>query len=243
MDPLSPSEDAFGAALLAHLRGERDEGLILERDDGSSGPAMAPREFFTPPEEWLWWERQLLEDIGGPVLDLGCGTGRHSLMLQGRGLDVTALDISPGAVDVARERGVADVRLGDLHDPPDDHKWSAVLMMCGNLGLAGGWEDSRRLLSRLAGLCRAGAILVADTVDPVRAADDSYRAYIERNRQRGLPPGLTRLRLRYGDRVTPWWDLLNLTADELEPLVDGTGWTIERHIEDGVDHAVLLRRS
>jgi hypothetical protein len=25
-------------------------------------------------------------------------------------------------------------------------------------------------------------------------------------------------------------------------LVDGTGWKMERHLEDGEDHAVLLRR-
>ena len=41
----------------------------------------------------LW--RELAEATGGPVLDIGAGTGRVSLDLAGHGYDVVALDLEP----------------------------------------------------------------------------------------------------------------------------------------------------
>ena len=202
---------------------------------------MAVAEFFTTPDEWLWWEREVLADVAGPVLDLGCGAGRHSLHLQSRGLAVTAVDHSPGAVEVCRSRGVSDVRLADLVDPPDDKAWGTVLLLCGNLGLAGGWDSTRRLLSRLAQICAPDARVVADTVDPTVTDDPDRLADLERRRKLGEPIAVYRLRLRYRDLVTPWWDLLTVPRADMARLVQGTGWSIERHLEDGADHVVVLR--
>jgi hypothetical protein len=42
--------------------------------------------------------------------------------------------------------------------------------------------------------------------------------------------------------VTPWWDLINLPPADIEALVDGTGWRLEEHLKEGVDHLVVLRR-
>jgi hypothetical protein len=41
--------------------------------------------------------------------------------------------------------------------------------------------------------------------------------------------------------ITPWWDLLNLPPAEIEPLVDGTGWTLEDRSGDDEGYAVVLR--
>ncbi|MEA2478318.1 MAG: hypothetical protein QOJ07_240, partial [Thermoleophilaceae bacterium] len=70
----------------------------------------------------LW--RELAATAGGPVLDVGSGTGRVALDLAGRGHDVWALDADEALVgalaDRARERGLrvrtqaADARTFDL---------------------------------------------------------------------------------------------------------------------------------
>lgn len=221
---IDPAQDAFGAALRDHLEGSEVPALTLEVQGGSAWPAMRPEWFFRDFERWEWWDRELLPLIRqGPVLDLGAGAGRAALYLQRRGLRVTAVEASPGAAEVCRRRGVTDVRLGDVNDPPADQAWAGVLLLCGNLGLGGSWEGSRRLLSRLAEVAAPGAILVGDSVTP----DGAARVV---------------LRIRYRDLVTPWWPQYNIPAGQMAALVEGTGWRMDRHLEDGEDHAVALRR-
>ena len=222
---IDPAQDAFGAALLDYLEGRDVPGLVLEAQGGGSGPAMHPEWFFRDFRDWDWWDRELLPRVSrGPVLDLGAGAGRAALYLQERGLRVTAVDASPGAVDVCRRRGVADVRPGEVNDPPADGPWAAVLLLCGNLGLGGSWAGSRRLLTRLAGLVVPGGVLIGDSVTP------------------DGPPQVS-LRIRYRGLVTPWWPQYNIPAGRLAALVEGTGWRVETHLEDREDHAALLRRS
>ena len=50
----------------------------------------------------------------GPVADLGCGPGAHSLELARRGYEVTGLDGSPRMVEVARTRAERDGVDADL---------------------------------------------------------------------------------------------------------------------------------
>jgi SAM-dependent methyltransferase len=238
------ADDAFGAALLAHLGGRPEDELLLEVDDGFVMPAMPAAAFFLDEASWSPEERAVLGHASsGPVLDLGAGAGRHALHLQALGHDVTAVDVSPGAVEVCRERGVRDVRRADLSDPPTDRRWMTVLLMCGNLGLAGGWDETRELLRRLAAASGPGAVLIADTVDPTLMDDDHTVAHTRRNTARGLPVGQVRLRLRYGPATTPWFDLLNVPVADVRPLVDGTGWELETHLVAEVDHYLVLRRT
>lgn len=197
----------------------------LETDTGYVGPALSPEWFFRTHDEWDWWERELLEQVTtGPVLDLGAGAGRVALWLQERGLDVVAVEASPLAAGVCRARGVRDVRLADLNNPPNDQAWAAILLLCGNLGLGGSYEGVRQLLRRLADVSAPGAVLVGDTVDPAG-------------------PGDVRLRIRYRGQATPWWRQYNIAPDELVALISDTGWTLEHHILELPDHAVLLRRT
>jgi SAM-dependent methyltransferase len=55
------------------------------------------------------------------VLDIGCGLGKYTLALAGRGIGVEGLDLTPVLVDSLRRRDPSlVVHLGDVMDPPDD---------------------------------------------------------------------------------------------------------------------------
>ena len=54
--------------------------------------------------------------LGGSVLDLGCGPGRAAAQMRDAGLQVTAIDASPGMVALARETYGLDVTLGTFDD-------------------------------------------------------------------------------------------------------------------------------
>jgi hypothetical protein len=242
--PLIPKDqDSFGQALLDHLEGRATGTLMLEAEDNSSTPAMQPGWFFQASSEWYDWERNALDRLEGPVLDLGCGAGRAALYLQEKGLEVAAIDVSPGAVEVCSRRGLRDVRLGDLCDPPTDRHWRSILMLCGNLGLAGGWQETQDLLIKLAACSSEEAVLVGDTVDPTITDDTEEIVFQRRQVEQGCYRGHVRLRLRYGECVSPWWDQINIAISDIQSLVTGTGWSIRDHHINGIDHYVMLLKS
>jgi SAM-dependent methyltransferase len=209
--------------LLDHLNG-RSETAWLEREDGRSQPALGPEVFFAPADEWPPEEHEALAFVSGRVLDIGCGAGRHSLHLQETGCEVVAIDLSPGAVEVARRRGVSDVRQLAAEEVDSAlGQFDGFLMMCGSFGLAGSPERGAELLERLATVAKPNAALIADCVDG----------------------SAERLRLRYGDHVTPWFDWLNVAPDELREIARGSGWDIQRIIgyqEEPDAYAAVLRR-
>ena len=228
---LTDEGDAFGHLLLDHMDGCAGE-VFLDRDDGYTGPALGPEWFFAEPGEWVDAERAVFESVRGRVLDVGAGAGRHSLESQRRGLAAVAIDVSPGAAEVCRRRGVEDVRLLPL-GAVDERLgvFDTVLMMCGNFGLVGSAEEATATLRRLHAMTSPEARIVLDSVDPYVDPDASDIAYMERNRERGLMQGQVRIRIRYGKRATPWFDLLNVSSAELDGLTAGTGWRLARVVE------------
>jgi hypothetical protein len=54
-------------------------------------------------------------------------------------------------------------------------------------------------------------------------------------------PGQRRLRVRYRNLVSPWFDFLQASPDVLSDLIDGTGWGIKRLVrDDGLYYVAVL---
>jgi SAM-dependent methyltransferase len=126
--------DGFGEMLRTCWSQGPERGLVLqviERSDGFVSVDDAYR-YFTRPEEWIAYERRAVELARGRVLDVGCGAGRHMLMLAER-CEVVGIDPSPGAVDIARAQGL-DVRFGTAQEPgPALGTFDSVMLLGGNL--------------------------------------------------------------------------------------------------------------
>jgi len=88
------------------------------------------------------WSRSVVEDVpfyvdeavrsGGPVLELGVGTGRIAVPVASAGVRVVGVDLSAGMLEVARERAAlacveVELRHGDLRDPPVDETFPLVI--------------------------------------------------------------------------------------------------------------------
>jgi SAM-dependent methyltransferase len=241
---LSETEDAFGRLLLDHLAGEAGRP-ILERDDGYAGPALSAGVFFAEHREWPAEEQHVFELVRGRVLDVGSGAGRHSLEAQRRGLGVVAIDVSPGALEVCRRRGVRDARHLPLAAVDSSlGTFDTVLMMCGNFGLVGNARDAVRTLRTLHGMTTPTARIVLDSVDPHQDTDPADLAYQERNRARGRLPGQVTIRLRYHGYATPWFELLNVSPAELEDVLAATGWHLAHLLEgEPPDYYAVLEKN
>ena len=70
---------------------------------------------------------QLLGQDTGSLLDVGCGTGAHSLVLRDHGWDVVGLDASDDMLRLARARGLHVVRADAANLPFDDESFAAAV--------------------------------------------------------------------------------------------------------------------
>jgi SAM-dependent methyltransferase len=235
---LTDDQDAFGHLLLDYLAGENGLELV-ERDDGFIGPAGSARRYFAPPQEWPPHERAALGCARGRVLDGGCGAGRHALYLQQRGLDVLGLDVSPLAIAVCARRGLRQARVLDIAQiEPDPGRWDTVLLLGANLGLLGSADGAHALFARLSRATGAGARIIAESRDPASIGGPVHAAYRAANRRSGRLPGQLRLRIRYQQYATPWFDYLFVAKGELEHLLAGTGWRVAQYL-DGEESAYI----
>jgi SAM-dependent methyltransferase len=91
-------------------------------------------------------ELALLEDVIGPVLDIGCGPGRLVEALAHRGVHALGIDAAPAAIALARTRGVRVMTKSVFDDVPYEGRWATVLLLDGNIGIGG---DPARLLARV----------------------------------------------------------------------------------------------
>ena len=115
------------------------------------------------------------ERSGGPVLELGVGTGRIAVPIAATGISVVGVDLSAGMLDVARERaelaGVrVDLRLGDMREPPVEGRFPLVLCPFRSLLHMETDDDRRAALRAVAAHMTDDARFVFDVFTP--GADD-----------------------------------------------------------------------
>jgi SAM-dependent methyltransferase len=220
--------------LLDALESEESIVEIVERDDGFIMASRFGTELYLAPfRRWPSRQRRAMRLVRGRVLDIGTGGGRVALHLQERGHDAVAIDNSPLAVEVCRRRGVRDARVVAVeHLEALEGVFDTVVMFGNNLGFLGSVARAKRLLRRLHRLTSPDARILGETLDPYVTDDAAHLRYHRRNRDRGRMSGQLRIRVRYRDYATKWFDYFFLSRDELRDLVAGTGWTLARTLED-----------
>jgi tRNA A58 N-methylase Trm61 len=219
------------------------------------------------------WSRSVVEDVpfyveaavrsGGPVLELGVGTGRIAIPVAAAGIQVVGVDLSAGMLEVARGAaalaGVAvDLRQGDMRDPPVPETFPLVICPFRSLLHMETDADRRLALRAVSGRLATGhGRFVFDVFTP--SAEDiaeTHGRFVERE------PGIweradwdeaTRtliLRLRSSDAesemslawlsVPEWRALLDEEGLEVEALY---GWFDRSPWRGGEDSVWVCRRA
>jgi SAM-dependent methyltransferase len=101
----------------------------------------------------------LLAGLTGPVLDIGCGPGRMIKAATSLGLSAFGVDVSPTAVRIASEAGLAVLNRSVFSAMPFEGGWGAALLLDGNIGIGG---DVGALLVRCAELLATDGVLLAE---------------------------------------------------------------------------------
>ncbi|MHB8692839.1 MAG: methyltransferase domain-containing protein [Solirubrobacteraceae bacterium] len=149
------------SALALYAEGllERDRFLELRLADGSVVPVALER--YTRPADET--DERLLDAIDGPVLDVGCGPGRHLHALARRGVFALGVDLSPVAVQLACGGGGRAIVASIFDDLPGAGSWRSALLLDGNIGIGG---EPARLLERVKALLTPGGIVLVELEAP-----------------------------------------------------------------------------
>lgn len=138
-----------------------------------------------------------------PVIDLGCGPGRHLAALRAAGKRGLGLDLSPVAVTIARRRG-ADAIHGDVFGSvPGAGGYRTALLLDGNIGI-GGAPDV--LLRRTRELLAPGGMALVELDPPGRATF------------------ATRIRIEAHGEVSEWFAWARVGVDGIAPLAACSGF-------------------
>lgn len=109
-------------------------------------------------------EKKALDMAKGRTLDAGAAAGCHSLVLQERGIDVTAIDISPLSVETMILRGVKNVREQDFFTL-DKEQYETILMLMNGIGIVGTLERMPEFFSQLDKLLAPEGQVLCDSSD------------------------------------------------------------------------------
>ena len=241
---MKDSQDAYGHAMYDYLHGSQGYEIV-ERDDGYIDVSSGPPAYLSEYKNWPRHYKEAMKLVTGRVLDIGCGAGRVSLYLQKKGFDVTGIDSSPLAIKTCRERGLRKARLLSV-TRIGSHlgQFETLLMLGNNFSLLGNFKRARWLLKRFRRITTQDARIIAETNQYTDTNEKFHLAYHKFNRKRGRRPGESRLRIRYKRYVTPWFDFLMATREDLIELLSGTGWAIDRLINSDTAAyiAVLVKK-
>ena len=228
---LTDNQDAYGHLLLDYHKGIENVEIV-ERADGFIDPSrLGPLDYFAEYDNWAEHQRLAIGHATGRVLDIGCGAGRHSLYLQERGHDVLGTDISPLAIQTCQHRGVKNTLVAPITQLSSKlGVFDTILMMGHNFGLVGGYKRAKWLLRRFAAMTSDTAQIIAETLDPYQTETPCHLAYHQFNKDRGRMAGQLRLRIRYRQYATPWFDYLFVSKAEMEDILDGTAWHAKHYI-------------
>lgn len=161
---LSPNNDPMGAAIRDYQsKGKASRLRVLSSmfDEDEMPVAHLFRTFNQMPR----LEQKALSMAKGRVLDIGAGAGCHALVLQERGLEVKAIDISPLSCEVMKERGVKDAECVNLFNQQLQGKYDTLLLLMNGTGIAGKLNRLSMLLNRLKELLAEGGQILIDSSD------------------------------------------------------------------------------
>ncbi len=216
-------------------------------------------------EDIPFW-RSLAHLYPGPILELGCGTGRVLLDLAARGCDITGVDNNPGMLErAAAKSGQLDLSPqlveADLRDFCLERRFSLILVPCNTFAYFNR-KEAKQVLKRARHHLRRDGLLALDLPHPETTlkelrdlpVDDPVALFTEPESGHPVqvfarpedvqPAGCVAVHWSF-DELLPDGNVqriddvmqLNLrTVDQMQGLLEGTGLWFEASFGDYARH-------
>jgi SAM-dependent methyltransferase len=178
-------KDLFGKAILDFQTNNSPENLITETNI-SEADEMSVDYLFRSFNEMPKLEKKALQLCKGKVLDVGCGAGSHSLYLQEKGFEVTAIDISENVINACQLRGLKNARVQNILEVSTDtseselakQKFDTILLLMNGTGIFRTLLETSYYLQKLKSLLNPNGQILIDSSDIIymfdEDADGSY---------------------------------------------------------------------
>ena len=182
-------------------------------------------------------ERKALDMAKGKTLDVGAGAGCHSLVLQEKGVDVAAVDISPLSVETMKQRGVRNVLCQDFF-ALSGQQYDTILMLMNGIGIVGTLERMPEFFKQLDWILEPGGQLLCDSSDISYVFEDED-GFIEYPNEEGYYGELS-FRMQYKDCIGEPFPWLYIDSETLKSVAEDYGYDVEV-IAEGEHYDYLAR--
>lgn len=231
-------KDILGKALLDYFHNRYTEDILTETNISEEDVLPLPY-FFRDFEEMPLIEQKALDLAKGKVLDVGCGAGSHSLYIQKRGLDVKGIDVSLGAIEVCKKRGLNQVKIQNILDVTE--KFDTILLLMNGTGIFQNLEKASHYLKHLKTLLNPDGQILIDSSDLIYMfdVDDDGGVWVSTEKEYY---GELTFRMTYKGEVSDVFEWLYLDFDRLKKLAIEAGLKCDP-IAEGVHYDYLAKLS
>lgn len=232
---LSTAKDPMGAAIAEYLqKGKAGKLKVLSEmfDDDEIPVNYLFRSF----NEMPVIEQKALELAKGDTLDVGAGSGCHTLALQSmkeKGSNIgelTAIDISPLSCESMKVQGLSDVRCLNLMDPGFNQQFDTLLLLMNGTGIAGKLERLPDMLNKLRQLLKTGGQILIDSSD-LRYLYEDEDGDLDIDMLEGDYYGEVTYRMQYKNIKGDEFDWLYVDYQTLKTFADNCGLNCELVLE------------
>ena len=231
---IKKEQDPMGQALY-HYFHHNDNTPIKVKTNITEGEELPVSHLFRKYSEMPFLEKEALRLVKGKVLDVGAGSGAHSLYLQDNGFDITSIDISELSCDIMKEQGLKNVICNDIWTC-EAERYDTIIFMMNGIGLVKNLEGLQVFLEYIKTFLYSKGQIILDSSDiKYMFYDDDLWVDINLAYYGELEYQLT-----YKHYNAPPFSWLFIDFDRLRNIAIKCGWTVELIYED--DHFHYLAR-
>ncbi len=222
----SKEKDPLGTMLLDYYHGKKDAFVEVSSTTLDMWK-MTGDVMFRSFKEMGYIEKKALGLCKGNILDIGAGSGCHSLYLQKRKLNVTSIDISPGCVEVMKQRKVAHPKHGNLFSI-QDYKYDTLLMLMNGIGICGSIDRLNLFFQFIKSILTPHGQVIADSTDLANLYSTQTLQTINKDNYYGE----TQFIMSYKPIEGETFEWLYIDFNTLSFYADFNGFSCEKIIED-----------
>ncbi|MDQ8144079.1 class I SAM-dependent methyltransferase [Chryseobacterium sp. CFS15] len=232
-------KDLMGRAIWDYFHNENPEDLQTETSI-SELDELPVKYLFRDFEEMNKIEKKALKLSHGKVLDIGAGAGSHSLYLKNeRNLDITALDISPKAIQVCQLRGIQKAIAQNMLEFSGE-TFDTILLLMNGTGIFQSLKVIDIYLKKLHSLLNKNGQILIDSTDILYMfdQDEDGGVLIPANGYYGELDYIVHYKGESEDPIK--W--LYLDFNTLKNAAENNGFTIEKVLQDEDSYLAKLTK-